>query len=218
MRTVRTSVGRIGAVAFFFLLAVAGRTFAQTPEQLEIFRNLTPEQQQTVLQQMAPGTSSGPTSAATSATRKPGTGTVAEGERRGTTLAEDEDTKPAALKPQDSVLLQLELGVKDPDPEQRAKAQDLIKLIRSRNPYELDDNARLNLPGMAPVALGGLTEEQASKRLGAEPALGDLKLSVMRLPLLLTGTRGLKPFGYDLFDEIPSAFSPVTDAPCPPTT
>src|SRR5690606_27754644 len=37
-----------------------------------------------------------------------------------------------------------------------------------------------------------------------------------RLPLVRSGVSGLKPFGYDLFDNAPSTFAPVTDGPVPP--
>jgi protein involved in polysaccharide export with SLBB domain len=100
-------------------------------------------------------------------------------------------------------------------PEERLKLEELVKLVGSRNPYALDRNAQLNLPGFAPIALGGLTEEQARQRLSVEPVFLPLEVHVTRLPLKKTGVAGLKPFGYELFDEAPSTFSPVTDVPVP---
>lgn len=100
-------------------------------------------------------------------------------------------------------------------PEERLKLDELIKAILSRNPYELDRNARLNLPGLAPIELGGLTQEQATQRLSLEPMLLPLEIHLSRLPLKRMDASALKPFGYDLFDNAPSTFSPVTDVPVP---
>jgi protein involved in polysaccharide export with SLBB domain len=100
-------------------------------------------------------------------------------------------------------------------PEDYAKLEDLVRLVGGRNPYVLDRNAQLSLPGFAPIAVGGLTEEQAKQRLSVEPVLLPLEVRVTRLPLKKTGVAGLKPFGYELFDEAPSTFSPVTDVPVP---
>lgn len=109
-------------------------------------------------------------------------------------------------------------GIKDAeelDALEKKKREDLITLIRSRNPYKLDRGAQLSLPGFAPIAVGGLTEQQATQRLSAEPVLLKFDVRIVRLPLARTGLDGLKRFGYDLFDEAPSTFSPVTDVPVP---
>lgn len=99
--------------------------------------------------------------------------------------------------------------------QERRKLEALVDLVRSRNPYVLDSNGQLNLPGFPPMALGGLTEEQASQRLSAEPTFLKLDVKIVRLPLIRTGVQALKRFGYDLFDDSPSTFSPVTDVPVP---
>ncbi len=95
------------------------------------------------------------------------------------------------------------------------KLEDLVDLLRSRNPYRLDRNGQLNLPGFVPIPLGGLTETQGTQRLSAEPALLQLEIRLVRLPLARFGIEGLKPFGYDLFEDSPSTFAPVTDIPVP---
>lgn len=105
--------------------------------------------------------------------------------------------------------------VSDLNTAERRKLEDLVTLVQSQNPYVLDREARLNLPGFGPIAFGGLTESQATQRLGVEPIMLPLEVRVVRLPLARTGVSGLKPFGYDLFDAAPSTFSPVTDVPVP---
>jgi polysaccharide biosynthesis/export protein len=99
--------------------------------------------------------------------------------------------------------------------EDKKRRQDLIDLIRSKNPYELSDEGVLTLPGFAPISLAGLTEQLATLRLGVEPALRDLFIRVTKLPLRKQGLAALKPFGYDLFDHPISTFAPATNVPVP---
>jgi len=87
--------------------------------------------------------------------------------------------------------------------------------VRSKNPYQLSRDGALTLPGFPPIALLGLSEEQATLRLKAEPAFHGIDVRLTRLPLKKTGVEGLKPFGYDLFDSAPSTFAPVTNVPLP---
>jgi len=99
--------------------------------------------------------------------------------------------------------------------QERKRLQDLIDLIRSRNPYKLSRSGELTLPGFYPIPLLGLTDEQATLRLKVEPAFQKLDIRLTRLPLRKTGVDALKPFGYDLFQRAPSTFSPVTNVPVP---
>jgi len=99
--------------------------------------------------------------------------------------------------------------------EQIKQREDLMALIRSRNPYQLSRDGALLLPGFFEIPLAGLTEQQATLRLRVEPRMLDLDVRVTRLPLRKTGSRALKPFGYDLFQRSPSTFAPVTNVPVP---
>jgi protein involved in polysaccharide export with SLBB domain len=99
--------------------------------------------------------------------------------------------------------------------EDRTRLESLMTLVRSKNPYQLSRDGALTLPGFAPMPMMGLTEEQATLRLKAEPAFRGLDVRLTRLPLKKTGVEGLKPFGYDLFDRAPSTFAPVTNVPVP---
>jgi len=99
--------------------------------------------------------------------------------------------------------------------EDRVRLNALMILVRSKNPYQLSRDGALTLPGFPPIALLGLSEEQATLRLKAEPAFHGIDVRLTRLPLKKTGVEGLKPFGYDLFDSAPSTFAPVTNVPLP---
>jgi polysaccharide biosynthesis/export protein len=98
---------------------------------------------------------------------------------------------------------------------ERLQRDRLIELIRSKNPYQISHDGVLSLPGFAPIALGGLTEQLATLRLGVEPSLRDLFIRVTKLPLAKRGPTSLKPFGYDLFDHPISTFAPTTNVPVP---
>ncbi|HEY8053935.1 MAG TPA: SLBB domain-containing protein [Steroidobacteraceae bacterium] len=96
------------------------------------------------------------------------------------------------------------------------RLQSLADLIRSKDPYQLTRDGELALPGFAPIALLGLTDEEAALRLRVEPGLRGLSVRLTHLPLRKTGVAGLKPFGYDLFNEAtPSTFAPVANVPLP---
>lgn len=99
--------------------------------------------------------------------------------------------------------------------DDRKVLDNLIKQIRAKNPYVLDAYGQIVLPGFPAISLNGLNDEQATMRLKAEPAFSKLDIRITRLPLKKTGAKGLKPFGYDLFDRSPSTFAPVTNVPVP---
>jgi protein involved in polysaccharide export with SLBB domain len=229
---------------------------APTAQQLQTFQNLSPEEQQALLRQIAGGanTNATPDSTAPGNDIERGRTATDEAARRIRDSQEEREPLIPVLKPDDTVLVQIDLrenrpllqrgapgtpqvgGSQQPgqssasgqnqadsrqprvpelEPEERRKLEGLVDLVRSRNPYKLDRNAQLILPGFAPIALGGLTELQATQRLSAEPVLLKLDVAIIRMPLAKTGIEGLKRFGYDLFDNAPSTFSPVTDVPVP---
>lgn len=99
--------------------------------------------------------------------------------------------------------------------EEQERLEKIIDLIEKGNPYTLDRMGVLRLPSVPPVALLGLTEEQASLRLTVDPQLRGLSLKLTRLPVARVDVTSLKPFGYDLFEDGPSTFAPVTDVPVP---
>jgi polysaccharide biosynthesis/export protein len=194
------------------LLTVSAVAAAQTAEQLEIFRNLTPEQQQALLERMTAGEAT----------------VVEKTDSDATTTADEDSAIPAraeraraesipavpVLGGRDTVVLEIALRA-DTTPAtaaDRARLDEIVSLVRSRNPYVLDRTAQLNLPGFAPIALGGLTEAQATQRLRLEPALAGLTVKLTRLPV---DRLELKPYGYDLFDKAPSKSSPGDDVGVP---
>ena len=104
-------------------------------------------------------------------------------------------------------------------PEEQIKAFEAADLLRQQamaaNPYKLDKQGQIWIPGLPAIPLAGLTDEQASERLAREPALELLTVKVTVLTLELLGVDSLKPFGYDLFSTLPTTFAPATDIPVP---
>jgi protein involved in polysaccharide export with SLBB domain len=87
--------------------------------------------------------------------------------------------------------------------------------VRAANPYKLSRTGSLDLPGLGPVQLAGLTVFQATQRLAIEPYLRDFRIRITLMPLEPAGRDALKPFGYDLFTGTPTSFIPATDVPVP---
>jgi protein involved in polysaccharide export with SLBB domain len=206
------------------------------------FGSLTAEQQQAVLQQLGSQGGTGSTRGAAGersrAAQSPGStqaGASAGGVRgiAGAVL----ESGPPPLQAGDTVLVELSIrrqpvaapvpgsaAANQPVPlgpeitltaGERANADKLTEEVRQRSPYVLDRAGALLLPGFDPLPLAGLTEEQAAERVSAHPALAKLHAKITLLPLEKSGLAALKPFGYDLFDNPPSTFAPVTDVPVP---
>lgn len=212
---------RIFLAPAFWLMSVAAATAqAPTNEQLDIFRNLTPEQQQAVLEEMTSSRQGQPTPRSGQDLSRRATESRAADDRRRHVDQQPEEPQAEVMQPHDTVLVEITLETEEEasairSPAETERLERVLDLVRSRNPYQLDRTAQLNLPGFAPIALGGLSAQQATQRLSLEPVLLPFELAVTRLPLSKTGTAGLKPFGYDLFDNAHSAFSPITDLPVP---
>jgi polysaccharide export outer membrane protein len=100
--------------------------------------------------------------------------------------------------------------------EETKRLQALADQIQAHNPYQLSKNGELTLPGFAPIALLGLSDDQAGLRLRVEAGLRGLTIRLTRLPLRQTGVAALKPFGYDIFNQTtPSTFAPDAGIPVP---
>ncbi len=100
--------------------------------------------------------------------------------------------------------------------EERKKDDERRQLILKNNPYKLNRFGVLEVPGLPAIPLAGLTAEEATSRLSADPDLRAYRVKVTLLRLKPYSVEALKPFGYDLFKGVPSTFAPVSDVPVPP--
>ena len=257
------------AVAGLFVGALHGLPAAAqvpTAEQIEIFQNLPPDQQQAILEAM--GTSGGVSGVGTasraarpdqSAVTLPGAESRIRREdaTRDRTLSGEprlmaEDTliveilplewqgqERVLTTPQAALATQLLLpgipaGMAQPTPATGAPAvpptqkppdakpivrdeaemanlERLTETVRRGNPYRLTRSGDLEIPGLAAIPVAGLTVVEATQRLTVERLLLDFRIRLTLLPL----EPALKPFGHELFSEVPSTFAPVGDVPVP---
>jgi protein involved in polysaccharide export with SLBB domain len=108
-----------------------------------------------------------------------------------------------------------QLETKPRTEEDKERSEKYRERILKGNPYRLNHFGVLEIPGLPSIPLAGLTSREASKRLMADTDLRDyvVKLTLLRLAPL--GNEALKPFGYDLFQGVPTTFAPVTDIQVP---
>src|SRR5882757_2725702 len=99
--------------------------------------------------------------------------------------------------------------------EEIEKSEEKRQLILKNNPYHLNRFGVLELPGLPAIPLAGLTADEAANRLSADPDLRDFTVKVTLLRLQSFDEEALKPFGYDLFQGVPSTFASVSDIQVP---
>ncbi|MBC7983261.1 MAG: hypothetical protein H7Y02_05330, partial [Candidatus Obscuribacterales bacterium] len=241
-RTQKLGIGAfVSRMVILALMSVPlSLALAQTPtqQQLDIYKNLPPDQQKALLNSMDRnrGGSSPDRIVEFPQTVQPRSTTV-ETVRQG----------ELRLKSGDTILLYLEIRKFDgPEPkiaptpnfvpgaptlaaavpaetrspitytaERTSELNEMRARIQRRNPYRLDTYGTLHLPESGAIALAGLNVEQAQERLTAEYSLKDFKITLAQLPVDPQGVSALKPFGYDLFAGSPSTFAPATDVPVP---
>lgn len=197
---------------------------AQTAEQLEIFRSLTPEQQRAVMQGLGSAAGDGvqrDRDIAMPETVRPRTVNGADPRTSGALLSSDFAPLPPRIQGHDTVLLDVRLREADAGrgavrlPEDLARLEETRDRLLRGNPYRLDTTGGLRLSGVPLIRLAGLDETEANERLRLEPGLRDFEVRLRLLPLERVGVEALRPFGYDLFAGAPSTFAPVTDVPVP---
>lgn len=103
----------------------------------------------------------------------------------------------------------------DEEAEELLDSMPALAALEGTRAYKLSPSGELLLPGVATIALSGLSDEQIALRLSAEPALSIYEATAQILPLTPTGVAALDYFGYELFSDVPTSFAPATDVPVP---
>jgi polysaccharide export outer membrane protein len=109
----------------------------------------------------------------------------------------------------------IQLEAKPKTDEEKEKSEAFRERILRNNPYRLNRFGVLEVPGLPAIPLAGLTADEASARLSADPDLRDFTLKLTLLRLQPFDEAAVKPFGYDLFEGVPSTFAPVSDIQVP---
>lgn len=193
------------------LLLTAGLAQAQTAAQLQMLQGLSPSQLDALMQQYGGAAATPQPQAPLTSPElvQPLPEAPPEAEQRA-------EQGPLRVRPGDTLIVTV---AKSAAPgaglDEAAVLSPIAKLLGS-TVFQLDAYGTLDLPGIARVPLTGLSAEQASARLSAEPALKGFTVGVQILPLEPTGPQALKPFGYELFKGAPTTFAPATDIPVPP--
>jgi len=231
MRIVRSFMGAL-VTCLLVIASLPASSQVPSSQQLEMLRSLSPADRQQLLEQL--GISDNNSSQASPEQVRP------LSQDKPSTRVDDTDQvdKDLRLSAGDTVLLSVDFitdrlaktqyfgeGIPpivipaEPGPEyseeERLQLSKVIDIIRQRNPYSIDRDGVLQLPGLRPIALSGLTDAEATKRLQAESAFFKLKVELVRLPLERSGYAALKPFGYELFNQRVSTFAPGSDVPVP---
>jgi len=229
----------VAIVALICNMVFATMGHAQTAEQLQIFQSLSPDQQQAVMNSLANGGGTTGTvrtdrPLSTPQTAQPRSQPQAEdrtGANAGSTKLQGEDTLLISLDVREypSAGDQSQSGEpartrvqQQPVGNQIKRTQDQLRALENiraavlrRNPYQLDSQGRLYIAEVGTLSLQGFTVEQARERIAAEWSLRDFVVNLSLLPAQASTKAGLKPFGYDLFTNVPTTFAPATDIPVP---
>ena len=219
----KTFIGtlRLLLIAMFSLANMAALAQQPTAEQLAIFKSLPPETQKQLLEQMLKEQDQPPSPKSPSET--------AAGPQSGPAAIQPDDVNlrirpefdgEVILRAGDSMLVQLkivelEIGQPPPSPDEVVRLQGLSERVLQGNPYRLTRQGALEMPGLGPIALAGLSMAEAAQRLELDPALRGLDATLTLLPLDAQGTDALKPFGYDLFRDEAGRMAPAMNVPVP---
>jgi len=223
---------RLTRLAILFLGLLGGLALAQTPTpaQLELLKNMPAEQREALMRQYGVDPSIvgdvGVSSQGAGQALKPGAERGASSSKQGLNAL----VEALTLRPNDTVLVTVTARAPNTGASGAASqstaatagialenvvSESFLEAIRRGNPYVLDRTGQLALPGVSLIALGGLNEQQANQRLALEPSLLNVTITLTRLPVQAAGAVGLKPFGYDLFDQEASTFASAADGPVP---
>lgn len=173
-----------------------------TPLQLDQLKRLSAEQREALLKALSDQ------GVSTTATVAPQSEPAVE-EDEETEQGSDSLVQGSRFGPNHSLIIELQLD------DDGIVILGSIRNALGKNLYELNDRGEVLIPGLAPILLAGLTEQQAQLRLEAEPALRELDIRVDLLPLAPLGSTALEPYGYDLFVQTRSFENSGKNLPVP---
>lgn len=223
------------------MLSLAGSAYAVTAQQMKMFQQLSPADQQLILNNLGGSGSATTGSASTSTQLQPSqqapsstptpinpsssssaaipgqTATIGQTMLGQSVPGQTVDASMIPVQPNDTLILTIQPVTRSPATTgvtQQPTTGPLESQIGS-HVYQVDPDGTINIMGMLKIPVAGLTSNQVADRLSAETLFANYVVTVKLLPLQATGPKALKPFGYDLFAGVPSTFAPATDIPVP---
>ncbi len=228
------------AAMVLFSCPVLSQVPANLQQQIQNFDTLSSDQQQALIQQLQqvlppdqrqavlngllrsapPATQTA--DQGTSASPMPGTNTSLSNAGGGP-AASNSVFGPKRFAPGDTLVIDFAEssapGGSAAAPVRSADDERALEEMRDRledgNPYKLDSNGQLFLPGVPAIELAGLDLDEAKVRLQSERALRPFSIKLTYLPIQPIGPDALQPFGYDLFNRLQSPLRPNTNIPVP---
>jgi protein involved in polysaccharide export with SLBB domain len=206
-------------IAVLVVLVAMQPAFAQsinlTPEQRAMLDQLPPEQRQMALEQLEilRRNSRSETEASSSAEVD---SVLTEATEQ---LPDEEILLPQEPRAYDRSRLVIDLVPESfltGEERNQIENDPVLNRIQGSRYYELDDFGVLQLPGLSPISLLGLTADQIERRIGAEPALELFEVTVTILDSEFADMDDIEPFGYEIFETDDIQFEPVITGPVPP--
>ncbi len=200
------------AVLLSFLSWLAPASYSAAPmltqEQWQQFQQLSPAERDALLRSVQSKTTA-PTGKATLGV--PDASAPQPAEPSAITVIEPGVALPPRLKAGDTILIRFQRA--QPEPGNAATPENATPQINipAQKLLVLDQFGAITLEKAGRIVLKGLNETEAADRIGAEPSLRGLQVTVKLLPI----EEPLKSFGYDLFSGVPRTFAPATDIPIP---
>lgn len=202
---------RLLAATILGLASVAATAQTPTAEQMSIFKSLPPAAQKQLLDQLMKEQGQVPAEKPQPETQAIPSATPQARPDELNLRIRPKIEGDVVLRAGDTVLVQLSPGG---GPE-GATGQELAARTARGNPYRLSREGALQLPGLAPIPLAGLTLGEATQRLASDFTLRGIGVALTLLPLDPQGTDALKPFGYDLFRDGAGRMAPAMNVPVP---
>jgi len=206
----RTLFKTLGCIVFFQVFLVA-QVEAISPNQLQVLNNLSSSQKAKLA-----GVASGSGAMAinrSSFTKSTKTSEKNKDEVKDSKLSQDVMPKVPVLEVGSHIIVYF--NAKKTGLPESQKSLSEYEPEQVQKLYQLNQLGEIEISGIGRIALAGLTNIEAEARISLEPLLQQFSIKVLILPLQKFGVSELKPFGYELFKEIPEQMSADSLMPVP---
>ena len=213
MSRLRTLVKTLGFIIIFQIFSVA-QVSAISPSQLQSLNNMSSAQKAKLA---AIATGARATTINRPALTSPSNVLKKEDQKKDTQIIEDEVPKEPVLEVGSSIIVYFD------EREDKAKTRlsvedtELLEYTPKypQQLFQLNHLGEIEIAGIGRIVLAGLSDIEAAARINLEPLLQQFSIKVLLLPLQKFGVAELKPFGYELFKEMPEQMVSDSSMPVP---